>query len=143
MHRDLRGGAFDLPEIVWGKLDVDSAEVLLQTAELRGTWDGNNPRLLGEQPRDRDLRRGRLLLRRDPGQQIYQVLIRLPVLRCEARDRVAEVGAVERRALVNLPREEALAQRAEGNEADPELLEDWQDLLLGLSTTTSIRSGRR
>jgi hypothetical protein len=29
LHCDLRGGAFDLPEIIWGELDVDSAEVLL------------------------------------------------------------------------------------------------------------------
>ena len=35
--------------------------------------------------------------------------------------------------VVDLAREEALAQRAEGDEGDPELLEDWQDLLLGRS----------
>ena len=51
----------------------------------------------------------------------------------EARDGVAEVGAVEGRGLVDLPGEEALAERAERHEADPELLERRQDLLLGLA----------
>ena len=45
---------------------------------------------------------------------------------------VAEVGAVERRVLVDLAGEEALAQRAEGDEADAEFFERRQDLLLGL-----------
>ena len=51
----------------------------------------------------------------------------------EAGDRAAEVGAVEGRGLVDLPREEALAERAERHEADPELLEGRQDLLLRLA----------
>ena len=63
---------------------------------------------------------------RDLAEQIDQGLIRFPRLRREARDDVAEVGTVERRVLVDLPREEALAQRAVGNEADPEFLEGRQ-----------------
>jgi hypothetical protein len=74
----------------------------------------------------------------DLGQQIDQRLIRLPVLRREARDRVAEVGAVERGRLVDLPREEPLAERAEGHEADPELLEGRKDLRLRLSPPQRI-----
>lgn len=88
-----------------------------------------------EQPGERDLRRGRLLLRRDLAQQIDQGQVRCPGLRGEARDSVAEVRAVERRALVDLAREEALSQWAEGNEADPELLERWQHLRFRLSPT--------
>ncbi len=61
LQGDLRAGAIDLPEIVWGELDVDSAEVLLKAAELRGTWDWNNPRLLGKQPSECYLSRCRLL----------------------------------------------------------------------------------
>ena len=60
---------------------------------------------------------------RDPAQQVDQGLVRLPGLRREARERVAEVGAVERRVLVDLAGEEALAQRAEGDEADAEFFE--------------------
>ena len=74
--------------------------------------------------------------------QIHERLIRLPILRREAWDDVAEVGAVERRGLVDLSREEALAQRAERNEADPELLERREHLRFRLlATTASIRSG--
>src|SRR5205807_4993733 len=49
------------------------------------------------------------------------------------RDGVAEVAALELGALVDPSREEALAERAEGNEADAELLEQRQDLVLGLA----------
>src|SRR6516225_8736512 len=37
------------------------ADVLLHTRQLGGTWDRNNPRLLGKQPRERDLSGYRLL----------------------------------------------------------------------------------
>ena len=56
-------------------------------------------------------------------EQIDQGLIRLQSLRREARQGAAEVGAVEGRVLVDLAREEALAQRAVGHEADAEFLE--------------------
>ena len=59
----------------------------------------------------------------DLAEQIDQRLIRFPGLRRKARNDVAEVGSVERRLLVDLSREETLAKRAEGNEADPEFLE--------------------
>jgi len=55
-----------------------------------------------------------------------------PRRRREAGNDVAEIGAVERRVLVDGAREEALAQGAEGDESDPEFLERRQHLLLGL-----------
>src|SRR6266571_5370640 len=94
--------------------------------QLRGAWDGNNPRLLGKQPGERDLRRGRLLPCGDLAQQIHQGLIRLESLRREARERAAEVGAVERRVFVDLSREEALPQWTIGNEANAEFLQGRQ-----------------
>jgi hypothetical protein len=48
-------------------------------------------------------------------------------LRREAGDGVAEVGAVEGGVLVDLAGEVALAQRAEGNEADAERFERGED----------------
>jgi hypothetical protein len=48
LHCDLRGGAVDVTEIVRGKLDGGCSDVLLDALELRGTWDGNYPRLLGK-----------------------------------------------------------------------------------------------
>src|SRR5271157_2284640 len=91
--------------------------------QLRGAWDRNNPRLLRKQPSECDLSRCRLLPCCNAAEQINQGLIRLESLRREARESAAEVGAVESRVFVDLAREEALAQRAIGNEANSEFLE--------------------
>ena len=48
------------------------SEVLLQALQLRGARDRNDPRLLGEQPGERDLRGRRLLPFGDPAEQIDQ-----------------------------------------------------------------------
>ncbi|HTU21809.1 MAG TPA: hypothetical protein VMG10_27470 [Gemmataceae bacterium] len=122
MHCDLGSGVVDLAEIVGRKLDGSRPDVLVQAMQLRGSRYWHHPRLLGKQPRERYLSRRRLLSLRDPAEQLDQGLIRLPCLRREARDGVAEVGAVELGVLVNLAREEALTQRAVGNEADSEIL---------------------
>src|ERR1700730_3655659 len=98
--------------------------------QLRGAWDLNNPRLLRKQPSERDLSRCRLLPFCDAAEQINQGLIRLESLRREARESAAEVGAVESRVFVDLAREEALAQRAIGNEANSEFLEGRNHFLL-------------
>src|SRR6266567_4615873 len=99
------------------------SDVLLQARELRGTRNRHDPGLLGKQPGERDLRRGRLLAFCDLAKQIDQGLIRFPSLWRKARDDVAEVGMVERGVFVDLSREEALAERAKWNEGDSELLE--------------------
>ena len=59
--------------------------------------------------------------------------IPLAILFGEARHDIAEVGRIERRLLVDLPGEKALAERAERHEADAQFLERWQDLFLGLA----------
>jgi hypothetical protein len=74
---DSCGGALDLAKIVRRKLEVRGPDVLDQALQLRGPGDVDDPGLLGQQPGERDLCRGRLLPRRDPGQQIDQGLIRL------------------------------------------------------------------
>src|SRR5512132_290286 len=122
LHRDLRGGAFDLLEIVRRKLDGSRYDVLLQAVQLRGARDRHDPRLLSKQPRERDLSRRRLLALTDFAKQIDERLIGFPRLRREARQRVAEIGAVELGVLADLAREEALAEGAVGNEADSEFL---------------------
>ena len=90
---------------------------------LRRAWDRDDPRLLGQQPGERDLRGRRFLPFPDAAEQINQGLIRLQSLRRKARQGVAEVGAVEFGVFVHLSREEALAQRAVGNKADSEFLQ--------------------
>src|SRR5688572_13313097 len=68
---------------------------------------------------------------------------RPPVLGREPRDGGAEVAAVERRGLVNAPREEAAAERAEGYEADAELLEGRQDRRLRLAPPERVLALQR
>ena len=53
--------------------------------------------------------------------QINQRLIRFSGLWRKAREPGPNVGGVEGHGGINLPREEALPERAPGNEADPEL----------------------
>ncbi len=56
----------------------------------------------------------------DAAEEIDEGLVRLARLRHEARNPAAEVATVERRGLVDLAREETLAQGTIGNEADPQ-----------------------
>ena len=60
-------------------------------------------------------------------------MVRLPRRDVEARTGGAEVAAFEGRVRVNRAGEEPLAERAEGDEADSELLERRQDRVLGLT----------
>src|SRR5918994_1790793 len=138
LYRDLGNRALDVAEIVGGEFDASRSDVLVEAVQLRGAGDRNDPRLLGKQPGDRDLGTRHPLLGRDLAEHLDQGLVRLPGLRREARNDVAEVGTVERRVLVDRARQEALAERAEGDEADTELLESRQDLLLGLSPPQRI-----
>jgi xanthine dehydrogenase YagR molybdenum-binding subunit len=52
------------------QLDIHRAEVLLEPVELCGTGDRHDPRLLPEEPPDRDLRGSRVFLFRDSAEQI-------------------------------------------------------------------------
>src|SRR5208282_4529527 len=95
--------------------------------------DWNDPWLLGEQPCERDLRRGRLLPLCDLAEQVHQRLVRLEGLRRKARQGAAEVRFVKRGVFVHLPRQETLAERAIGNEPDSEFLEGRQYFLFRTS----------
>jgi hypothetical protein len=50
LHSDLRGGAFDFIKIIGRELDFRCPDVLFQTGWFCGAWDGNDPRLLRQQP---------------------------------------------------------------------------------------------
>src|SRR5436190_2828116 len=143
LHRDRRRCCVDLTQVVRRELDVDRAEVLFQAVDLRGARDGHDPRLLREHPRERELRGRHALPRRDGADQLDDRLVRLPVLRLEARHGVTEVARIERRRLVDLPGEETLAQWTEGDEADPELLERREDLLLRLAPPQRVLALQR
>src|SRR5271165_4956200 len=91
--------------------------------QLGRTRNRNDPRLLRQQPGQRDLGRRHLLLFCELANQVHYSLIRLPVFRSKSRNYVAEVRLVELRVFADFAGEETLAQRAEWNEADTEFLE--------------------
>jgi hypothetical protein len=76
-HLDLVGGILDLAEVVGGQLKGGCSEVLVEALHSTGAGDRHDPRLLGEQPGERDLGRGGVLACRDPSQQVDQGLVGL------------------------------------------------------------------
>src|SRR6516162_9764041 len=133
LHRDLGSRAIDLAEVNGRQFDVNRPEVLFEAMRLRRAWDGDDPWLLGQQPRERDLSGRRLLPGRYPRQEIDQGLVRSAILRSETRDGIAEVGAAQFGVLVDLACKKASTQRAVRDKADAELLHRRQNLLLGAS----------
>src|SRR2546430_2679150 len=91
--------------------------------ELGGAWDRYNPRLLGQQPRERDLSRSRFLPFSDAVEQMNEALVGLESIRREARQGTAKVGAVELQVFVHFPRKKALAQGAVRHKTDAEFLQ--------------------
>src|SRR5205823_13768908 len=100
------------------QVDRYRAKVLLEPMTLGRPWDRDDPGLLRQQPRERDLRGPRLLPLGEGGQPLDEREIRFPVLGGEARDDVAKVGTVACGRLVDLPFLKALAARADCDIAD-------------------------
>src|SRR6266516_3346290 len=124
VHRGLGKGAVNLAKIVATQLDVSRAKILFQTMQFRGARYGHNPRLLGEQPRERDLRRRLLLLLLcNLTKHINQSLIGFPSFGRKARENVTKIRTVERGMFVDLAGEETSAQRAVRNKTDAEFFE--------------------
>src|SRR2546428_13118316 len=78
LHVDFRRGAVDGGEILGRQLDIRSSEVLLEPAQLGGSRDRNDPRLLREKPRQRDLPGRRVLSLRTLSEQMSHRTVRLP-----------------------------------------------------------------
>ena len=126
-QRNLRDGALDLAEIFGREFYGSCADIFFEARQLGRARDGNNPWLLGQQPSQRDLSRGRLLLFCELAKQINQGLICSPGLWGKARNDVTEIGTIERCILVDLAGKEAFAKRAKWNESDPEFLKGRYD----------------
>src|SRR5207302_1399469 len=126
----LRGHLVDATQVVLGQLHPHRSRVLLQVLALLGAWDGHDVLSLREQPRERELRRSAALLRRDLAHPLHELQVPLEILTLEPR-MVAPV-VVRRQVLVPLeaPGEEPAAERAVGDEPDPQLPHGGQDLLL-------------
>src|SRR4051794_23573978 len=119
--------ALDLGEVIGGQLDVGRAQGLLQAGGLRGPRGWDDPRLLREEPRESDLRRGGVLLACNAHQQIHQGLVLLHRLWRKARQNGPEVAFAELGVLVHRAGQEALAERTVGHKANAEFLAGIQD----------------
>ena len=105
-------------------------------SQLRRAGDRDDPGLLGQQPGEGDLgwRRASSARAMLPSKST-NAWFALRASGVKRGTRAAEVGAVERRALVDLARQKTLAQRAVRHEADAEFLEGRDDLLSRASAT--------
>src|SRR3984957_3991427 len=56
LHGDLRDGALDFAKVVGGELERNCSKVFFEARQLGRARDRNNPRFLGQQPGQCDLR---------------------------------------------------------------------------------------
>src|SRR5262245_20708408 len=130
---DFRKRLIDAEEFILIQLELYGADVLFESGDLRCARNRHDPRLLCQQPCERDLRRRGVLPRGERLQPLDESEIRLPVVLRESRNHVAEVGRVEHRLFVDLAGEETLAEWAERHESDPQLIECGKHFSLRLS----------
>ena len=81
LHLDLGERIGDALQVLSRELNLRRAKVLFEPVELGRTGNGNNPRLLRKEPRQRDLRTRHFPRFRNLAQQINQLLIRFASFR--------------------------------------------------------------
>src|ERR1035437_5512471 len=133
LHLNAGNRTFNFRKIASAQLHGSGTDILLQPMQLGGSRDGNDPGLLSEQPGKSNLRVGYALLCGDLAQHIDERLVGLAVLFVEARHHVAKVRLIKGGVCVDGSSQKALAERAEGDEADSQLFERRQDFLLRLA----------
>src|SRR3954447_2533748 len=119
-------------------MNVHRREVLVETVTLRGSRDRHDPRLLREQPGQRDLRRGRSLPLGEGLQPLHEGQVGLAVLFSEPRHGIAKIVWLKRRFVVNRAGQKALAKRTERYEPDAEFFERRENLAFGLSPPQGV-----
>ena len=116
-------GMLDRRQIVRGQREVGRAEVLLQPVQLGRAGDRHDPRLLRQQPGERDLRRRRPLARGDLPSAGRPAPGWPAAPRARSAARCCGSRSLSKRGVgVDRAGQEALAERAERHEADAELL---------------------
>ncbi len=128
LHWNLGCSTRQFHELFGAQVDLDGAEILLETMRLGGSGNRHDPGLLRQQPGQRDLGRRGGLACRESLDQFDQRQIRCTRLGSEARHVVTEVGGIELRVEVDLSRQKARAERAKGHEADAQFIEHGQQL---------------
>src|SRR5579864_4139184 len=119
--------SLDLPGC---QLDAVSADVLLDAGDPLRAWDRSDVVALCEQPGKCYLRRCRTRLGRNGLDLIHDSEVALEVLADEARVSLAPIVVGDLRGGPDLTGQETVAERGVRNEADAELAQQWQQLLL-------------
>src|SRR5579885_165510 len=143
LHLDLRGGVLDLAQILGAQLHARRTQILFEALQLGRAGNRHDPRLLRQQPGQRDLGRRRALALRDSAQQLDQSLVRLARLGRKAGQAVAEVVLAELRVLIDGAGEKASAERTVWYEANAQLLADGQHLPLRFAPPQRILTLQR
>jgi hypothetical protein len=82
---DLCRSSFDLVQVFRGQFDIHRPDILFQTLHPPGVWDGDNPRLLRQQPGQGNLRQRRSLLFRHSVPPLDEGQVRFVIFRRETR----------------------------------------------------------
>src|SRR4051812_41596818 len=104
-------------------MNIYGPDVLVETMTLCRAGNRYDPRLLRQQPGQRELRRCRALARRGRLQPLHECQIGLAVLFSEARDRVAKIVRLEGCLVVDRAGQKTFPKRTERYEPDAEFLE--------------------
>ena len=124
---------FEPFELVGGEFDAVGGGVLLDARDAPGAGDRGDVVALGQQPRQRDLRRGGTGLGCDRLHLVDDAQVALEVLAGEARVGLAPVVVGEVVDGADLAGEEAVAERGVGDESDAQLAQQRQQLGLGVA----------
>src|SRR5664279_358323 len=138
LHRDLLCRTVDLTQVLGRQLERGGPDVLLEALPLGRARNRHYPRLLRQEPGQRQLSARHVLAGRDDCQHIHQSAIGLAGLRREARNDVAKVGTVKNRVLIDLAGEKSPPERTERHKANAQFLERRQNLRLGLAPPQRI-----
>src|SRR5215472_10937529 len=110
----------NLCEVILRELHRRSSVVFFESMHLGRSRDRHHPGLLRQHPCECKLCARDLLPVRKFAQHVHDLLVGLTSLLIETRNRVAEVVCRKRCALIDRAGQEALAKRAERDEADAE-----------------------
>src|SRR5581483_5731723 len=138
-----RDGIMNGLQIFRSQFYARATEILFEAVKLRSSWDRHNPRLLGEQPRQRNLRLGRLLLFCNPAQLIHHRLVCLSRFDGKTWNDITKVCLFELCLIGDCASQETLAERAERNETDAKFFQGRKDFRFWLSPPERILALQR
>ena len=123
----------DVRKLLRSKADVRSSDILLDAFDAFRAGNGDNPRLLCQEPADGDTCRSGFLPAGKFFHILYQGYIVLQVLRLETGNGGTEIRLVKRGVAVEASGQHGFPQRTERYEADAQLLQRGEQFLFHLT----------